>query len=209
MSQSWPEFLSGLLQASTRVDKAAVFSSVGQPLAASEGLEVSDKDGRAILYCLRDPARTLTRITIDDTDYRCFQGNGQALVGMATNGSGRVLVARVTGEEGAVVIVMGTATSKGSFLFEVQQSLLERTQRRQPAPQGQRALHGDAGTQQQMPQQMQQQMQKQQQKQQQKQKLQQQMQQQMQQQKQQQPKKLLPPPSSPVNKDQVLVQLHD
>ncbi|XP_076440444.1 uncharacterized protein LOC143279955 [Babylonia areolata] len=186
MAQSWSEFVSGLLQSSARVDKAAVFSSSGQPLAASEGLQVSDKDGRAILRCLRDPARTLTRITLDETDFRCFQGNGEALVGMATSGSGRVLVARVTpGEEGAVVVVMGQATAKGSFLYEVQQSLVERT-RRQRVSQGQAlagSSRGEGG--QQVKQQQQQ---------------------------QQQPKKLiLPPPaaSSPVNQEQVLVQLHD
>ncbi|KAK7099945.1 uncharacterized protein [Littorina saxatilis] len=170
---SWAEFLSHLLQSSHKVDKAAVFNTQGQPLATTEDLHVSDSDGRAILHCLKDPARSLTCITIDETTFRCFQGNDNALVGMATNRKGRVLVARLTEE--ALVVVMGLSAGHGSFLFEVQKNLKERT-RRQMAPQGPVSGAGATSQQAMSP----------------------------------TDKKLfIPPPSSPVGQEQVLVQLHD
>ena len=69
---------------------------------------------------------------MDDTDFRCFQGNNNALVGTAINDPGRVLVARLTEE--ALVVVIGSTSNQGSMLFEVQSNLVERT-RRQMAPQ--------------------------------------------------------------------------
>ena len=82
--------------------------------------------------CLWDPARSLTRLSLDDGDFRCFQGNNRALVGKATNSSGRLLVAYLTDE--VLIIVIGIASGHGSFLYEVQKNLEERT-RRQLVPQ--------------------------------------------------------------------------
>ena len=90
-------------------------------------VQVSELDGRALLGCLRDPAHSLTRITLDSTDFRCFQGSDNALVGMATNRPQRVLVARLTEE--ALVVVMGSSSGQGSFLYELQHNLLERSRR--------------------------------------------------------------------------------
>ena len=38
---SWSEFLTRLLESTHKVDKAAVFNTEGQPLTATEDLEVS------------------------------------------------------------------------------------------------------------------------------------------------------------------------
>ena len=101
-------------------------------------------DGRAILCSLKDPAHCLTRIIFDCTEFRCFQGNDSALMGMATSEPGRILVARLTDE--ALIVVMGSSVGHGSFLYEVQQNLSER-RRRQMAPQGPVAGEGEGSQQ--------------------------------------------------------------
>ena len=110
-------------------------------------VQVTEVDGRAILCCLKDPAHSLTRIALDGTEFWCFQGNDMALVGMAVGKPGLVLVARLTDE--ALVVVMGRSGGHGSFLFEVQQNLMDR-KRRQMAPQGPVASTTGEGSQQAM-----------------------------------------------------------
>lgn len=123
---SWAEYLSHLMQATNKVEKAAVFNLKGQPLATTEDLQVSDADGRALLHCLSDPSRSLTRLTIDEADFRCFQGNDNALVGKGVANKDKVLVAKLTDE--VLVLVIGSSSGHGSFLFEVKKSLLDRQQ---------------------------------------------------------------------------------
>nr|KAG5690033.1 hypothetical protein BaRGS_013383 [Batillaria attramentaria] len=142
-------------------------------------LQVSDADGRALLQCLKDPAGSLTRITIGEADYRCFQGNDNSLVGKAVNNKDRVLVARLTDE--VLVLVLGSSKGHGSFLFEVKRSLLERQQRLLSPQQPVNGAGGGAGATSQL----------------------------QVQQGQGQQKLVLPPGAGPVGQEQVLVQLHD
>ena len=107
-------------------------------------VQVTELDGRALLCSLKDPARCLTRIIFDCTEFRCFQGNNSALLGIASSEPGYVLVARLTDE--ALIVVMGSSNGNGSFLFEVQQNLSER-RRRQMAPQSPVAGAGEGSQQ--------------------------------------------------------------
>ncbi|KAL8623582.1 hypothetical protein ACOMHN_000187 [Nucella lapillus] len=135
---SWGEFLSSMLEATSKVEKAAIFSTRGLPLATTEDLQISEADGRALLNCLMDPARCLTRIRLDGMDFRCFQGNSTALIGKATTDPSRVLVARLTDD--ALVMVIGNSTGHGSFLYEIQYHLEEHARR-----QTEQASNGGAG----------------------------------------------------------------
>ncbi|XP_076462192.1 uncharacterized protein LOC143294687 [Babylonia areolata] len=127
----WADFLTLMLESTQKVEKAAIFNAKGQPLATTEDLQVSESDGRALLNTLHDTAHCITRLTLDGVDFRCFQGNATALVGQAVTGErGRVMVARLT-EEDVLVVVLGHSTGHGSFLYEVQHHLQERTRRRQ------------------------------------------------------------------------------
>ncbi|PVD23791.1 hypothetical protein C0Q70_17065 [Pomacea canaliculata] len=98
------------------------------------GRSVTEADGKALLRCLEDHFPSLASVHIDGADFRCFQGTSDAVVGTARSNKGRVMVARRTEE--ALILVMGDAGSHGSFLFELQKNLLERSQA-QMAPQQQ------------------------------------------------------------------------
>ncbi|XP_071117731.1 uncharacterized protein [Haliotis cracherodii] len=125
-TMTWPEFIKHMLATTHKIQKAAVLAEDGQPLAVTEDLQVSVEEGQALIRSILDPARSVTRIHMDNNFYTCFQGNSKTLVGTSPNRD-RIFVAHKSKD--CVVVVFGGTKGHGSYLFELKKNLSAREHR--------------------------------------------------------------------------------
>ncbi|XP_067677236.1 uncharacterized protein [Haliotis asinina] len=127
-AMTWPEFIKHMLATTHKIQKVAVLAEDGQPLAVTEDLQVSMEEGQALVRSILDPARTVTKIHMDNNFYTCFQGNSRTLVGTSPNRD-RIFVAYKY--EHCLVVVFGGTKGHGSYLFELKKHLWARERRQQ------------------------------------------------------------------------------
>ncbi|XP_046575931.1 uncharacterized protein LOC124283936 isoform X2 [Haliotis rubra] len=125
---TWPEFIKHMLATTHKIQKVAVLAEDGQPLAVTEDLQVSVEEGQALIRSILDPARTVTKIHMDNNFYTCFQGNSRTLVGTSPNRD-RIFVAHKYKD--CVVVVFGGTKGHGSYLFELKKNLWAREHHQQ------------------------------------------------------------------------------
>ncbi|KAK6188268.1 hypothetical protein SNE40_004482 [Patella caerulea] len=120
-----------MLQSTAKIDKVAVFNSNGAPIAVTEDMTISKLEGQALLNSLYDPSRSIAKIHIDNTDYTCFQGNDNTLLGN-NKSKKKTFIAHVTNE--CLILVLGNSEGHGSFLFELKQNLFQLQKRNEQEP---------------------------------------------------------------------------
>ncbi|XP_059145572.1 uncharacterized protein LOC131932649 isoform X2 [Physella acuta] len=146
-TMSWEDLVFHILTTTSKVEKVIVYNLQGHPVAASEGVETNQSEGFAIVTCLYDPGKSMTKIQVDNDMFLCVQGSKFTLAGTTVKDHKRVLVARQ--DDGHVVVVFGKSTEQSSFTSELKECLVLRAQGqlvgKQQLEQQRRLLGSDGG----------------------------------------------------------------
>ncbi|XP_005110556.1 uncharacterized protein LOC101864488 [Aplysia californica] len=118
---SWEDFISHVLATTSKVDKMVIYDLKGRPVAVTEDMETSQSEGLALVNCLLDPAKTLTKLHIGDDIFICIQGIGHTFIGTSVRNHSMVIVAHKDSDH--VVVVIGHSAGRGSFIFELKRGL--------------------------------------------------------------------------------------
>ncbi|GFO03203.1 hypothetical protein PoB_002970800 [Plakobranchus ocellatus] len=125
---SWPDFISHVSATTAKVDKVLVYDPSGYPVAVTEGVETSQTEGQALVNCLVDSTMLLIQLQVDGDYFCCIQGAENNMVGRGVKDRDLVIAAIREGDFSVVFI--GRSAGKGSFIFELQDTLSLRTQGR-------------------------------------------------------------------------------
>ncbi|CAL1546191.1 unnamed protein product [Lymnaea stagnalis] len=123
---SYEDLISHILTTTDKVNKIIVFDLTGRPVAYTEGTETNQSEGMALVNCLLDPAKIMTKLFIDNDFFICVQGIEKTFTGTNIKDRSRVIVARL--DDSHVIVLFGQSTGKGSFTYELQHSLELRSQ---------------------------------------------------------------------------------
>lgn len=125
---SWSDFIAHVTATTSKVEKVLVYDDEGNLEAATAGVETSKSEGQALANCIRDPTLFLTKLHVDGDCFWCIQGVDRNLVGRGVKDESMVISAMQDNDNSVVFI--GRSVGKGSFIFELQDSLALRTQGR-------------------------------------------------------------------------------
>jgi len=117
----WEDLITHVMSTTTKVELMAVFDMRGRPVAITEGLETSEVEGRALIACLKDTAKILTKLHVGDEDFICVPVINDTLIGTSVRNPSYVMVTQRDTDH--IVMVVGQTTGRGSFIFELKQSL--------------------------------------------------------------------------------------
>ena len=142
----WTDFISHMLATTHKIEKVVVLNSDGLPLATTEGLSVSELEGRALVKSLLDPAGSIVRLHINNNFYTLFQGNDSTVVGVSP-ARDRVFVGHKPEDYDVVVVAFGSTVGHGSFLFELKKNLWRKkeTKMRRDQERGSQRMRSDEG----------------------------------------------------------------
>lgn len=125
---SWSDFIAHVTATTSKVEKVLVYDDEGNLEAATAGVETSQSEGQALANCIGDPTLLLTKLHVDGDCFWCIQGVDRNLVGRGVKDESMVISAMQDNDNSVVFI--GRSVGKGSFIFELQDSLALRTQGR-------------------------------------------------------------------------------